>query len=106
MDAVAPARHRIVTWHDPADLHRRAQGLTGLDVLHRFASGQVTVTDSPGTSISSNYNVDFDAMDTNDDGAITRAEASGNADLMREFHVVDANANGRLTREEMKGWLD
>ena len=39
MDAVAPARHRLVTWHDPADLRRRAQGLTGLDVLHRFASG-------------------------------------------------------------------
>ena len=71
-----------------------------------IASGQVTVTDSPGNSISSNYKVDFDAMDTSGDGNITRAEASGNADLMREFHVVDANANGRLTREEMKGWLD
>ena len=41
MDAAAPARHRIVTWHDPADLRRRAQGLSGLDVLHRFASGQL-----------------------------------------------------------------
>jgi len=41
MDAVAPARHRLVTWHDPADLRRRARGLTGLDVLHRFASGQL-----------------------------------------------------------------
>ena len=71
-----------------------------------IASGQVTVTDSPGNSISSNYKVDFDAMDTSGDGNITRAEASGNADLMREFHVVDANNNGRLTREEMKGWLD
>lgn len=41
MDAVAPARHRLVTWHDPADLRRRARGLTGLDVLHRLASGQL-----------------------------------------------------------------
>ena len=45
-------------------------------------------------------------MDANHDGAISRVEARGNADLMREFHVVDANRNGRLSREEMKGWLD
>jgi Ca2+-binding EF-hand superfamily protein len=45
-------------------------------------------------------------MDANHDGSIARAEASGNADLVREFHVVDANHNGRLAREEMKGWLD
>jgi len=41
MDAVGPARHRFVTWHDPADLRRRAAGLSGLDVLHRLASGQL-----------------------------------------------------------------
>ena len=70
------------------------------------ATGEVTVTSSPGNSISSNYHVDFDAIDANNDGNITRAEAAGNADLMREFHVVDGNHNGRLTREEMKGWLD
>lgn len=72
------------------------------------ATGPVTVTSSPGNSISSNYRIDFAAMDTNGDGNIVRAEvsASGNADLMREFHVVDANHNGRLTREELKGWLD
>ena len=72
------------------------------------ATGPVTVTSSPGNSISSNYHIDLAAMDTNGDGNIVRAEvsASGNADLMREFHVVDANHNGRLTREELKGWLD
>ena len=41
MDAVAPARHRVIAWHDPADLRRRLEGLTGLDALHRFASGQL-----------------------------------------------------------------
>jgi hypothetical protein len=68
--------------------------------------GNVTFTSHPGNSISPNYHVDFEAMDANHDGAITRAEARGNADLMREFHVVDANHDGRLDREEMKGWLD
>jgi uncharacterized protein (TIGR00369 family) len=41
MDAAAPARHRLVTWHDPADLRRRSEGLSGLDLLHRLASGQL-----------------------------------------------------------------
>ncbi|HVR81069.1 MAG TPA: hypothetical protein VHF02_03115 [Luteimonas sp.] len=68
--------------------------------------GAPDVTSHPGNSISSNYHVDFDAMDSNHDGNISRAEARGNADLMREFHVPDANHNGRLTKEEMKGWLD
>ena len=67
----------------------------------------VTVTSHPGDSISSNYNIDFAALDSNGDGNIVRAEvnASGNADLMREFHVVDRDNNGRLTRDELKGWL-
>jgi Ca2+-binding EF-hand superfamily protein len=64
------------------------------------------VTSHPGNSISSNYHVDFDAMDANHDGSITRSEAKGNADLTREFHVVDSNHNGRLSKDEMKGWLD
>lgn len=66
----------------------------------------VTVTDHPGNSISPDYHVDFDVMDANHDGRIVRAEAKGNADLMREFHVVDTNHDGRLERDEMKGWLD
>lgn len=39
MDAVAPDRYRVVTWHDPQDLRRRAEGLTGLELLHRIAAG-------------------------------------------------------------------
>jgi len=69
-------------------------------------SGQASVTSHPGNSISSNYHVDFDAMDANHDGSVSRAEAKGNPDLMREFRVVDSNHNGRLSKEEMKGWLD
>ena len=69
-------------------------------------AANVTVTSHPGNSISPNYHVDFAAMDANRDGAISRVEARGNPDLMREFHVVDANHDGRLSREEMKGWLD
>jgi hypothetical protein len=72
------------------------------------AAGPVTVQSHEPDSVSSNYKVDFSALDKNGDGNVSRAEvrASGNEDLMREFHVVDANHHGRLTQEEMKGWLD
>ena len=72
------------------------------------AGAPTSVRSLPPDSVSSNYKVDFAAMDKNSDGNVSRAEvrASGNADLAREFHVVDANHNGRLTQEEMKGWLD
>ena len=66
----------------------------------------VTVTDSPGNSIAPNYSIDFTAMDADGNGNISRGEAGGNPDLMREFHVVDGDDNGRLTREELKGWID
>ena len=68
----------------------------------------VTVREQQPDSVSSNYKVDYGALDKNGDGNVSRSEvrASGNEDLMREFHVVDANHNGRLTQEEMKGWLD
>ena len=69
------------------------------------ASAQTSVTSHPGDSISSNYHVDFDALDGNHDGSLSRAEAKVNPDLMREFRVVDSNHNGRLSKEEMKGWL-
>ena len=72
------------------------------------AGTPTTVREQQPDSISSNYKVDFGAMDKNGDGNVSRSEvrASGNADLAREFHVVDANHNGRLTKEEMKGWID
>lgn len=67
----------------------------------------VTVREQQPDSISSNYKVDYAALDKNGNGSVSRAEvrASGNDDLAREFHVVDGNHDGRLTEAELKGWL-
>jgi uncharacterized protein (TIGR00369 family) len=35
------ARTRTITWHDPAETAVLARGLTGLEFLHRIASGQI-----------------------------------------------------------------
>ncbi|KGQ18906.1 hypothetical protein LF41_229 [Lysobacter dokdonensis DS-58] len=77
------------------------------DAMPPPAGAPVTVREHAPDSVSSNYKVDWSALDKNGDGNVSRAEvrASGNDDLAREFHVVDANHNGRLSKEEMKGWL-
>lgn len=66
----------------------------------------VTVNSMPGNSISSNYKIDFDATDKNNDGVIVRSEVTANPDLQREFHVVDLDNNGQLTRVELQDWID
>ncbi len=41
MESAAPDRYRVVTWQDPAALHRAAHELTGLELLHRIAGHQL-----------------------------------------------------------------
>ena len=33
------SRTRTISWHDPVDAARQAQGLTGLEALHRIGNG-------------------------------------------------------------------
>jgi Ca2+-binding EF-hand superfamily protein len=42
----------------------------------------------------------FDALDKNDDGFITRAEAAGNSRVLKGFDVADKNNDGKLSRAE------
>ena len=77
------------------------------------ATGEVTVTSSPGNSISSNYHVDFDAMDANDDGRVTademkaekertapKAASAREMSAEEKIKAVDTNGDGMLSREE------
>ena len=76
------------------------------DAVRRGTEGQpVTITSHEPDSVSGGYDVNFDAMDSNGDGYISRDEARGNDDLTAEFHVADSNGDGRLSREELAGWL-
>lgn len=51
------------------------------------------------------YRIDLDALDTDGDGYISRREARANENLSAEFNAVDANRDGRLSRAELSGWL-
>lgn len=75
------------------------------DAVRRGTEDQpVTITSHEPDSVKGEYQVDFDTLDGNGDGYVTRDEARGNEALTAEFHVADSNGDGRLSREELSGW--
>ena len=76
------------------------------DALRRGPENQpVTVRSHEPDSVVGEYRIDFDALDTDGDGYISREEARANEALTAEFHVLDSNGDGRLSREEASGWI-
>ena len=55
-----------------------------------FGTAQGAARDLPG----------FNEMDKNDYGALTKAEAAGNPELLARYNEVDEDGNGNLTRYE------
>src|SRR2546423_14496855 len=53
-----------------------------------------------GTAYADDKKTGFDALDKNNDGKLTRAEAAGNARLLKGFDVADKNGDGKLSRTE------
>lgn len=58
--------------------------------------------------LSAGAEIDFSAMDKDNDGQVSKAEASGNKEVARQFDQLDADKNGRLSegefaKLEMKG---
>jgi Ca2+-binding EF-hand superfamily protein len=48
---------------------------------------------------------EFDALDTDHDGFISRAEAQANPTLANEFNALDVKRRGKLDRADLAGWL-
>ena len=66
------------------------------------AQQEVNVTSStPNSTLSAK--VDFDALDSNRDGNLTRTEVGANAGLSTDFNSIDANRDGRITKRELAG---
>ena len=56
-------------------------------------------------SVAGNYRIDFDALDVDGDGFISRDEAQANPALADEFTALDTARRGKLTREQLASWL-
>jgi len=60
-----------------------------------LAAGAAQANDKP-------KRLGFDAYDKNNDGVITRSEATGHPALLKRFRTLDKNHDGRISRTE---WL-
>lgn len=64
----------------------------------------VTIRSHEPDSVVGEYRIDFDALDADGDGFVSREEAQANDVLSAEFHVLDSDGDGRLSREEAASW--
>lgn len=94
------------TGAEPPAVASQAGRQTGV-VTYDQASGQQVIIRSyePRSAATAQYRIEFDALDTDGDGAISRAEARAHPTLDAEFNAIDVNRDGRLSREELAGWL-
>lgn len=94
-----------------APVHVRSQPLATGDVTHearvQVADGEapVTVRSIQPDSVIGNYRIDFNALDVDADGFISREEAQANPALADEFNALDTSRRGRLDRSQLAGWL-
>ena len=91
---------------EPLTQADRSERQTGM-VTFGEAGGQQVIVRSfePSTVLSSDYTVDFDALDADGDGFISRREAAAHDTLSQEFRGVDVDGDGLLSREELRGWI-
>ena len=89
----------------------RTQPLSSGEVTHQAqlerprGESNVIVRSIQPNSVVGSYRIDFQAMDTDGDGRISRAEAQANPALADEFDALDTRHSGHLTREQLAGWL-
>ncbi|KQQ83055.1 hypothetical protein ASF73_19195 [Xanthomonas sp. Leaf131] len=89
----------------------RTQPLSSGEVTHQAqlerprGESNVIVRSIQPNSVVGSYRIDFQEMDTDGDGRISRAEAQANPALADEFDALDTRHSGHLTREQLAGWL-
>lgn len=74
--------------------------------VHLEVDGQPVTIRNAGIELgnAASFRLDFDALDLNGDGVITRNELPEDHPLQFEWHLADRNRNGRITREEYAAW--
>lgn len=107
----APATPAVSSPLIATPVHVRTQPLATGAVTHQVtlpvAEGDapVTVRSIQPDSVTGNYRINFDALDVDGDGFISRDEAQANPALADEFTALDTQRRGRLDRSQLAGWL-
>ena len=92
-DLIARVDARVAADPVPTPPPAEWAGLTAEDAEYRRVS------------VQGEYRIDFDALDANGDGYLSRTEVADHPTLSAEFRAVDADNDGRLSREELSGWI-
>jgi EF hand len=61
---------------------------------------------APGSKPRASLDARINRLDTNQDGMISRAEASGYPKLAKAFGRIDVNQDGQLSRDELMTFQD
>ena len=91
---------------EPLTQADRSERQTGMATFGEAGAQQVIIRSfEPTTVLSSDYTVDFEALDGDGDGFISRQEAATHPTLSQEFRGVDVDGDGLLSRGELRGWI-
>lgn len=79
---------------------------TGSTALQDPQGNTVTITSHHPTPPARDHRAQFDVIDGDRDGVVSRREATVDKYLVRAFATLDGDRDGRLAYEEMLRWLD
>lgn len=80
--------------------------VTGQAVTQDVTGRTVFVSSERPVPPVHDYRAEFDALDRDKDGAVSRSEADADKYLVRAFENYDSDRNDRLSFEEALPWLD
>lgn len=81
------------------------QRQTGMVVLEREGGQRIIVRSLAPDSLVGGDRLDFNRLDADGDGTVSRSEAAADRELGRHFDGLDLDRNGRLDREELVDWI-
>lgn len=103
--AHAPATTRPLPPPVATPSDQTLQRQTGMAVLEREGGQRIIVRSLAPDSLVGGDRLDFNRLDADGDGTVSRSEAAADRELGRHFDGLDLDRNGRLDREELVDWI-
>lgn len=104
--AIAQDAPTQTTTSAPAETPTTEAPVTGNTVTQDAAGGTVFVTSQQPSPPQHDYRAEFNALDRDGDGSVSRSEASADKYLARAFATYDSDRNDVLSFEEARRWLE